>query len=68
MRTLLFGRYELGIELWSKPRDFRDWDFWYERCGTLFDTPAWWLGPLHVLLCDTRHRPSSASVDRGNNV
>jgi hypothetical protein len=54
MRTIRFGRHELGIMLWCMPTSIREWNFGYERSGTLFDTHAWWFGPLFVLVCDTR--------------
>lgn len=54
MRTIKIGGRELGIALWCKPIDIRQWDFGYERTETHFATHAWWFGPFHLLVCDTR--------------
>lgn len=60
MFSAIIGHSHVGIEFWSPPFDFNKWDFHYERRRTLFDTHACWVGPFHILICDTRRRVQSA--------
>lgn len=64
MITIRFCHYHFGIEFWCSITDFRRWDFGHEHRGKLFDTHAWWVGPLHIIQCDTRPRVdvSAASI------
>jgi hypothetical protein len=64
MIYLKIGRKRLWIELLSRLLAFREWDFHFEHRSTLFDTHAFWVGPLHVIVCDTR--PSTQPAPRTN--
>lgn len=65
MLQLKIGPKHLWVELWSRFFSFRDWDFHFEHRTTLFDTRALWIGPFHILLCDTRHIRADQSLPAG---
>ena len=51
MSTFRIAGHEVGIELWTRPTDFRGWQLGTERITGSF--PGWrlWVGPLHVAVC-----------------
>jgi hypothetical protein len=63
MIYLKMGPKTFWVELWSPLLAFSKWDFHVEHRSALFDTHACWVGPFHIIICDTRRGPSLSPSD-----